>query len=275
MKKFLEKLYRIDRRILFLLVFLVVAVPIFRPLNLPGIEVTDAVKGVYDEIEALPAGTPVLVSFDFDPGSKPELSPMGVAILRHAFRKNLRVVVMTLWFSGPGLADEVLSSAAAEYKKEYGKDYTFLGYQAGNYAVITGMVSDIYKVFPKDAKRGADLETMPVMKGIKNLKDFGYVITLTAGFPGIDEWIAYGSDKLKFKMGAGCTAVTEASARPYLQAKQLTGLIAAMKGASEYEKLIGHPDKASAGMDAIGMGHFMILALVVLTNAIMLILKYL
>jgi hypothetical protein len=275
MKNFFDKLLKLDRRILFLLVIFVIVFPIFQPLKLPGIIITDAVKGIYNEIEGLPEGSVILVSFDFDPASKPELYPMGMAVLRHAFRKNLKVIGMTLWATGPGIADEILTIAAREHNKEYGKDYLYLGYQVGNYAVITGMGSDIYKIFPKDAKQSSPLETFPIIKGIKSLKDFAYVVDFGAGDPGIDTWIAYGADKFGFKLGAGCTAVNEAPTRPYLQTKQLTGLIPAMKGASEYELLIEHPDKASAGMDAIGLGHFLILFLVILANIILIIQKFL
>ncbi|MBI4656091.1 MAG: hypothetical protein HY746_04990 [Elusimicrobia bacterium] len=275
MKNFFDKLLKLDRRILFLLVVFVIVFPIFKPLKLPGIKITDAVKGVYNTIESLPENSVILVSFDFDPASKPELYPMAVAVLRHAFKKNLKVIGMTLWATGPGIADEIITMTAREYKKEYGKDYLYFGYQVGGYAVITGMGTDIYKIFSKDAKKGSPLETFPVMQGIKSLKNFAYVIDFGAGDPGIDTWIAYGADKFGFKLGAGCTAVNEAPTRPYLQTKQLTGLIPAMKGASEYEILIKAPDKASAGMDAIGLGHFLILFLVILANVVLIVQKYL
>lgn len=274
MKRFFDKLLKLDRRILFLFVALVIVFPIFKPLKLPGIVITDAVKGIYNEIEGLREGSVILVSFDFDPASKPELYPMAVVVLRHAFKRNLKVIGMTLWPTGAGIADEIITMTAREYNKEYGKDYLYLGYQVGGYAVITGMGSDIYKIFPKEAKQGKPLETFPIMKGIKSLKDFVYVVDFGAGDPGIDTWIAYGADKFGFKLGAGCTAVNEAPTRPYLQTKQLTGLIPAMKGASEYEILINHPDKASAGMDAIGLGHFLILFLVILANVVLIIQKY-
>ena len=46
----------------------------------------------YDTIEALPEGSIVLYSADFDPASAAELKPMFHATLHHMFRRNLRVV---------------------------------------------------------------------------------------------------------------------------------------------------------------------------------------
>src|SRR3989454_11099010 len=72
---------------------------------------------------SLPERSVFLLSFDFDPSSKPELEPQAVALLRHAFRKNLRVIGMTHWLTGTGLADDIFSRVAAEMGRERGKDY--------------------------------------------------------------------------------------------------------------------------------------------------------
>jgi hypothetical protein len=47
-----------------------------------------------------------------------------------------------------------------------------------------------------------------------------------------------------------------------------------MKGAAEYEQLIKHIDKATAGMEAVSMGHFLILFLIIGANLILLINKF-
>ena len=105
---FAERMLRIDRRIIFLVIGLCTLLPLLFPVGLP-IKISSEVRGVYDYIEALPEGSVFLLSLDFDPASKPELYPQAIAILRHAFKKNLRVVGMTLWVSGTGLADQILS----------------------------------------------------------------------------------------------------------------------------------------------------------------------
>lgn len=272
MKRFLDKVANADRRILFLLVIAVIMFPIMRPLALPGLKVTDSVRGVYDEIEKLPPGSMIAVSFDFDPASKPEVYPMAMAVCRHAFKKNIRVLALNLWVTGTGLADEILTLTAAEYGKKYGEDYVFLGWQPSPMAVITGVFLDLYKIYPKD-QRGNDTKSLPMLKGFKNFQQLGYFVTLGAGSPGLPQWVQYGSDKYKIKMGGGCTAVSEPGYRPYYPV-QITGLIPAMKGAAEYESLIGHPDKAYAGLDAISLGHFLILLLLALCNLIPIISRF-
>ncbi|MFC1522115.1 hypothetical protein ACFL6Y_06875 [Elusimicrobiota bacterium] len=264
MKKIIEKIVNLDRRIIFLSVILVILFPIIHPLKLPGLKVTAPVRGVYDQIEALPPGSTIAVSFDFDPASKPELYPMGMAVCRHAFSRNIKIVGMNLWVTGTGLADEIITTAANEYNKKYGEDYVFLGWQPLPIAVITGVFTNVYKIYPKDQK-GNTTKGLPVLEGFNSFQDADYFVSLGAGYPGLIEWVQFGTDKFKVKIGAGCTAVSEPGLRPFYPI-QITGLIPAMKGAAEYEALIGKPDMAVAGLDAISLAHFLIIFFIILCN---------
>lgn len=267
MRQVLPSLLNLDRRVIFILVGLAILMPIIRPLNLPGLKVTTAVRGVYDRIEALAPGSPLLISFDFDPASKPELYPMGLAIMRHAFRGDLKVIATSLWITGTGLAEEILHTAAQESNKVYGADYVFLGWQPQPINVIIGLGQDLYKTFPKD-QRGNDTRSLAVLRDVTSLKDIRYMVDLAAGTPGVEEWVVYGADRYGVKIGGGATAVLEPGLRPFLQTGQLTGLIGAMKGAAEYEALLGRRDKATAGMDALSIGHMLVILLVVLSNVV-------
>src|SRR2546422_10853262 len=125
----------IDRRIIFLLIAAAVLLPLLRPFGL-RIKVSPEVRGVYEFIEALPERSVFLLSFDFDPSSKPELEPQSVALLRRAFRKNLREIGMTHWRTGTGLADDVFSRVAARKRKGGGKDQRFPGLGSGAGSLI-------------------------------------------------------------------------------------------------------------------------------------------
>ena len=113
---FSERMLKIDRRVIFLVIGLCTLLPLLYPVGLP-IKISPEVRGIYDYIEKLPEGAVILLSLDFDPASKPELHPQAIALLRHAFRKNLRVVAMTLWVSGTGMADQLVTQVAKEMGK--------------------------------------------------------------------------------------------------------------------------------------------------------------
>src|SRR6266581_819529 len=183
---FAERMLRIDRRIIFLVIGLCTLLPLLYPVGLP-IKISPEVRGVYDYIEALPEGSVFLLSLDFDPASKPELHPQSISLLRHAFRKNLRVIALTLWVSGTGMADQVITQVAREMGKESGKDYVFLGWSPGGTAVIINMGQDLYGAFPADYN-GKPTRGLPVLQGIASLRDVNYAVSLGAGNPGVEAW---------------------------------------------------------------------------------------
>jgi hypothetical protein len=73
------------------------------------------VTAVHDAIDALEPGDAILASLDFDPASAPELEPMTRAVLRHCFSKGLRVIGMTHWPAGIGLADQLIKQTVTEF----------------------------------------------------------------------------------------------------------------------------------------------------------------
>jgi len=266
-----ERMLSIDRRIIFLVIGLCTLIPLLYPVGL-AIKVSPEVKSVYDYIEALPEGSVFLLSLDFDPASKPELYPQAVALLHHAFKKNLRVIGMTLWLPGTGMANEVVSRVAREDGKVSGKDYVFLGWSPGGSSVIINMGQDLYKAFPTDYNN-QPTKDLPVLRDVQSLRDVSYVVSLAAGSTGIETWYVFGKDKYKFELGGGCTGVIAPGLYPLLRSGQLNGLIGGLRGAAEYEVLIGRKDKAVAGMDAQSATHFAIILLVILCNIFYLLIR--
>ncbi|OGR50574.1 MAG: hypothetical protein A2049_10785 [Elusimicrobia bacterium GWA2_62_23] len=275
MKNFLEKLLKIDRRLIFLALAILLVFPIVKPLGLPNLNLGSEVKSLYERIEGLPPRSFVLMSLDYDPATRPELHPQAVAILRHAFRKNLRVGILTLNAGATGLIEEIGERIPKDIapEKVYGKDYVILPYQPNPVAVMTQMGMDLYQIYDKD-RDGSPIRDMEVFKGIKNVKDMQLGICIT-GTAMLDYWIAYTGDKFKFPMAGGVTAVSQMGYAPYLQTGQLKGLVGGMKGAADYETLINHKEKGTSGIDALSLAHLMVIILIVTANIMMLWLKYL
>lgn len=259
----LEKFLNVDRRYIFILVALGVIVPLVFPLGL-AVTTSPPVERVYNEIESLKPGTPVLVSVDYDPSTQPELSPMTTAILRHCFARDLPVIITVLHPGGPGLALEISDRISKEAGAVYGEDYVFLGYKVGASAVILSIGQDFRVSFPADYFN-TPIDEIPLMEEVKNYNDIGLVVTLSGStFP--DVWVAYGHERYGQKVAAGVTAVMAADYYPYLQTGQLVGLLGGLKGAAEYEKLINRPDDGLKGMDAQTIVHLLIVVFIVLGN---------
>lgn len=264
------RLQAIDRRWIFLVVFIVTAWPLLRPVGLP-IVVGPPTQKAFDRIAAIPDGSVVLVAWDFDPGSQAELLPAAEAILHHLFRKDVRMVVMTLWPGAPTLAENTLDRVSAEYGKAYGTDWVNLGYKPGLDVVVKAMGDDLHDAFPTDM-RGAAIGSLPLTANIHEYDDFDLVIDLAAG-NSVEVFVQQAVERNDADLVVAVTGVMIADFYPYLEAGQIQGLVGALKGAAEYEQLIdmraiqgGQAGVATTAMDSQSFAHLAILLFIVLGN---------
>lgn len=262
--RILERLETVDRRIIFLLILLAVVIPLLFPMGLK-IEVSEPVRMFYDAVEKLEPGSYVLISAEYDPSTMPEVYPMNEALVKHLFAKDIKIVSIGLWPQGVSLNQEAMEQAAEEFEKEYGVDYVNLGYKAGGIVVISAMGEDIPSTFPQDyALR--PIEQYPIMEGIENFDNIDLIVSLSAGDPGVREWVMIAQGRYGKDVIGGVTAVSAPAFYPFLDAGQLKGLIGGMKGAAEYETLLERIGTASAGMDAQSIAHGLIIFFILFAN---------
>jgi len=113
-----EKMLNLDRRWIFLLIGIVCIVPFFTPLGL-AILPSSEVAGIYDYMEDLGPQSAIFVGFDYEPGTDAENQPMGIAILRHAFARNIPVFITAYQPLGQGLASMAIDVLTDETSDDY------------------------------------------------------------------------------------------------------------------------------------------------------------
>ncbi|MCH7572645.1 MAG: hypothetical protein IH891_06990 [Planctomycetes bacterium] len=233
-----EFLKNLDRRWVFLLMLLSVAVPILLNARFPE-KPTGLARAVFNEIEKLNEGDPVLLAFDFDPASEGELGPMATAFVRHCAEKKVKMYFMSLWPVGPRMVEDALDRVVRPDFPDlkYGEDWVQLGYKSGYEAVIKVIVTDLKQLYTTD-RFGASIDSIPLMADIQSVQDFSLVINISAGYAGTKEWVQYASTPYPdIILVAGCTGVQAPLLYPYIP-EQLPGLLGAIKGAAEYEMLV-------------------------------------
>ena len=275
-KKIFIALGSLDRRIIFLIVGLSVLIPLLKPewIDLP-IRPTPESQIVFDEINKLNAGDKMLLSFEYSPSTKPEIHPMAIAILKHLYAKNIQVYGFALWPDGNFMSTEAFSEVSDDYDKKYGVDYVNLGYKPGGEAVIKGIASDIRTLYTVDLQ-GTSINDIPMMKDVVNIKDFDFVFSLSAGYPGSKEWVQYACDPKNIPLSTGCTSIQVTDIMPYVENDQIRGILAGMPGAAEYESLVeaelqkmeisGKPGEASGMMAAQSIAHVVIVLFIIFGN---------
>ena len=163
-------LKNLDRRWIFLLMFLSVSIPIII-IGITGQSFPEKPTALsittFETIENLKEGDKVLLSFDFDPASEGELGPMATAFTYHCAAKKLKMYFMALWPVGPQMVDNAIENVI---KKDfphlvYGEDYVNLGFKSGGEGVIKVIVTDFMELYSTDAK-GTPFKSIPMNKEI-------------------------------------------------------------------------------------------------------------
>ncbi len=259
----------IERRVVFIYVAFAVALPLFMSFS-QKITISPEVFQLHDALMELPAGSKVLISFDYDPPSAPELQPMAESIIRVCFEKDLKVIVMGLWPQGPQQAnlalDKVFQDSTIRAKNlQYGRDYVNLGFQTGNEFVIQRMGSSFESMFPSDYE-GTPYKEIPLVRNVRNFSNVDFSVNLSAGFPGTVEWVQIAVDRYGLLMGAGNTAVQAPVMYAYLNAGQLEGLLGGMSGAAEFEAVAEYPAKGTKFMLSQSFAHVVVIAFILIGN---------
>jgi hypothetical protein len=141
-----------------------------------------------------------------------------------------------------------------------------MGYKVAGIVAIQAMGKNMAEVFPAD-QSGTKYQDIPMLKGIKTLKDIAYINSLSTGTPGIKEWVMAARDVYQTPVTGGTTAVSAPGLIPYVNSqKQLHGLLGGLKAASEYETLINRIGSATVKMDAQSVAHLLILVFIAVGN---------
>ena len=256
---------KFDRRFIFILIVLAVMIPLLFPIDLP-VAITDETRAVYDRINVLDSNSVILMSFDHEASSLPEVRPLAEAVLTHCFQRDVKVVGLALFAEGTAIGYDILNDVAARYGKMYGIDYVYLGYRPQYSAAILGMGESIRGVFPADYD-DTPYDSIPLLSGVRNYDDIDLVISVADGsLP--TYWVEYAQARYGQKIIAALAAVMVTAYTPYVDAGQIDGLLGGLKGAAEYEKLLGQPAAGTRGMDAQSLAHLSIALLIVIGNII-------
>jgi hypothetical protein len=100
---------------------------------------------------------------------------------------------------------------------------------------------------------------------VKNYNDIAFVFEI-ADNSTADYWVSIVNAQYGVPMGCGGTAVMAPKFYAYVASGQFVGLLGGMRGAAEYEELVGNKGTATTGMQAQSLVHLLIIALVVLGN---------
>ncbi len=253
------------RHVVFLVILLAVAVPLLFNIKLTH-SASPETRQFYANIDTLAPGSAVLMSFDFEASAFAEIKPLAVAVIRHCFQKNLRVIGLSLFAEGTALGEHTLSQVAAEKSKKYGVDYVYLGFRPQYTAAMLAIGESLPKEFPTDYL-GNPTSFLPILSGVSNYDQIAMVISITdASMP--TYWVDYAVTRYHARLQTVLTATMATSFYPYISSGQIAGLVAGLKGAAEYEQLLNESGGGGRGLFAQSVSQFVIVAVIIVGNVI-------
>lgn len=260
-----EKLQHIDRRIMYALLGVLIAIPLVWRFEQP-LTVTPAAQGVYDTVENMPPDKIAIVDIVWDAGTIAESRPQTEALMRHMMMRDKKFAILAFAPQGSKFAYDSAERIGKELGKEYGKDWMHWGYRPAGamIPIIMGVGRDILRTIKTDID-GKPLSQFPMMKGIKNIKNVGMIVEVTPSGT-LDLWIAYIYGPYRTPIVYAPTAVMVPEGFNPLDAGQIKGMLSGMKGAAEYEKLLGRKDFATRAAGSLSASHLFIIALIILGN---------
>jgi hypothetical protein len=273
---FFDKLEKVDPRFIYVLLFIIVALPLVRPLGLP-ISMSPMTVAFYDTVERIKPGDVAVVSIDYSAASQPEQYPQTKAVIAHLSAKGAKIVCLGFWADGAPFIDRAFKDVFGKSKDhpKYGVDFVNLGYVPNGEVGMAAIGKDIQTVCAKDYY-GTATSAIPVMKDVKSGKDFKLVVSLASGTPGVPEWLRQIQAQYGVTFLTGVTAVSAPGTRQYFPA-QVSGVLEGLAGAAEYEVLLvkyGYVGTLAPPMDSQSLSHVLVVAFIVLGNVGFVLRKY-
>ncbi len=258
-----DRMQRIDRRIIYWTLFILLAIPFLRPLALP-ISIGPQSISLVEGMRKLKEGDVVVVNISSGVSAWPECLPSLVAVTKILIQQKAKIIYWTTFVDGHMTFEEIVKKAPAFKGLTYGVDYVHLGYYAGSEASVAQLATNIRSIFTADYK-GTPIDQLPIMKGVNSAKEVSMVISSDTGDVCdyyIRQWrIPHGVPTAEIGIAMNFSAY-----QPHWQAGILFGLTGGAKGGAELEKLIGEPGDATVTMDAINTSHLLVIVAVLLAN---------
>ncbi len=262
---FLSNLQKIDRRITYLLLAVVVFIPLKWDILGTSLPVMSEVRSSYDAVENVKPDQIALVSVVWGPGTQAENRTQTEVVVRHLFRKGVPFVLLCWELQGAPLAEELVRDLAKEYNKVEGVDWATTGYRPAYILYfIKGMCQNLNQTLGKEPNLNKSFADIPITKD-KTIDDVGLLVEATASAT-LPTWISFLGQTKAVPIVYCPTAVMVPEGYNYVDTKQVAGMLPGLVGAAQYDELLEHKGFARRGANALSMAHALIIALIILGN---------
>lgn len=246
-RTFADKLQSIDRRVLYLILIVVTALPlVLFKVTIPAPADSSSAASYYAVMQ-MPDDRPVILQSDWTQSTRGENMGHTEAVLRTLMSRNIKFVMQSMADpQAPQVFRDVMRSINAErvaaglpiYEK--GRDWVDLGYFANAENQSQAMKNDIRtawkgrKTFTPEGQE-IDIFQTELLRNVRSIDDFGGMIIITASQT-IDIAIQRLWDRVDIV--CFCTGVMGPQILPYFQSGQVKGVAVGLKGVFDMENMM-------------------------------------
>lgn len=249
-------------RIIFLLIFVSIAIPMVVPLGLP-VPISSTTSKFYDTVESVPEGTNVLWCTSIGFSIWYNTGPGEIATFRHIFRlvrgRNAKFIVFAEGAEAAAIVRRIITEHCDTSGLTYGEDYVDLGWIPGGEAALAGVVTDFQSTVETDYK-GTPISQIPMLSDIKSGEDID-VLGFSSGSM-IDRFMRQWAPLHK-PILLNMIAIGVPLCMPYIEKGMVTAYINGQRGGAEYEKLLGQLGMGSSFVDAQSIIHLYIIIMII------------
>ena len=269
------RMQTIDRRIIYAVLLVFILIPLFFPISMKPIPSKQS-QDFFDTVERVSKESPnklVIVDGWWSPGTRGENQWQAQAAVTHLMARHLHFAILSFdTQNNTVMQTQIVEPLARKYGYVYGRDYVNWGFKppASFVPTLKGLVTDVPHTIKKDYK-GTPIDQIPVMKGIKSRDDIAAVVEITPT-GSAETWLGLFEQNNNPPFLFAPTAVMAPTYYPYLDTKQIAGMLTGIKGAGDYEGLLIEAnllDKPSFGTRAAGalsLVYALIILLIILGN---------
>jgi uncharacterized membrane protein len=253
-----------DRRIIYLLIFILVLAPLMQPFILP-IQVSSDTQLYYDQLNGLKSGDKVMFLLDTEFSGYMELQSGIVASLRILLQHHVNLCIIESHPEATGIPTLLYAQVQDVMNQNnyvYGTNYIDLGYVFPNEAAVASAAQNFHNIIRTD-RYGKSIQGT-FLDSVNSYNDWTMIDEFTTGVQ--SEAVVRHFGQSGTPIVANVIGVMVATSMPYLQAGLYKAVLQSMRGGAELEYLISAPGAGLTAMNSFTLGHYMLIVAIVLGN---------
>ena len=211
---------------------------------------------LYEQIEGLYDGQPVLIAFDYQPASAGELHTAAAGVVDHLMKQGTYLSFISTHPTGPALADHFLATTQEKHEYIHTQEYINLGYLPGESAGLLSFVIAPKKIIPL-AFDGSNAWGSPPLLRVDSINDFAMILVITDDPDTAKIWIEQVATILEdTPLNMVISAQAEPLIQPYFRSSPqlVNGYVSGIIDSMNYEQLLHRPNLATTAWLPFNLG---------------------